>query len=178
MKELILVDKKDNPLGIQEKIKAHQLGQLHRAFSIFVFNSSGELMLQQRALKKYHCGGLWTNTCCGHPMPKEPIKKAAHRRLNEEMGFDCSLEKAFEFVYKIKFDNGLWENEYVHVFFGKFNNKPNMDPLEGMNWKWIKINQLKKDLVSSPSEFTYWLKKEVFHPKFSKFFAQYSLSNK
>jgi isopentenyl-diphosphate delta-isomerase len=178
MRKLILVDKKDNPVGTQEKIKAHRLGQLHRAFSIFIFNSSGELMLQQRALEKYHCGGLWTNTCCSHPTPKEPTEQAAHRRLKEEMGFDCSLEKAFEFIYKVKFDNKLWENEYVHVFFGKYDNIPSVNPTEGMDWKWIKLNQLRKDLFDSPDKFTYWLKKEITHPEFSKFFAQYSLSNK
>ena len=164
--QLILVNEKDEPVGFQEKLKAHQLGQLHRAFSIFVFNSVGQLMLQKRALGKYHCGGLWSNTCCGHPRPKEKLSEAVHRRLQEEMGFDCKLEDVFEFVYKIKFANGLWEHEYVHIFFGQYEKAPTINSEEAATWKWIDLGDLKKDIKLNPKQYTYWFKKELAHSKF------------
>src|SRR3989344_7340032 len=117
---IILVDENDNQIGIEEKIKAHLDGKLHRAFSIFVFNNKGELLIQQRALDKYHSAGLWTNTCCSHPKPEEQIIEAGHRRLKEEMEFDCELNEAFSFKYKAVFDNGLTENEYDHVLIGYY----------------------------------------------------------
>jgi isopentenyl-diphosphate Delta-isomerase len=166
MEQLILVNKKDKAIGFQEKLKAHQLGQLHRAFSIFIFNSTGRLMLQRRSLEKYHCGGLWSNTCCGHPRPKELLEKAIYRRLNEEMGFDCHLQKNFEFIYKVQFDNDLWENEYVHVFFGQYDGKPEPNSEEVSAWKWIELDNLKKEIQHNPEKFTYWMKKELAHPKF------------
>lgn len=116
---VILVDKNDQPIGQGEKTAVHKAGQLHRAFSILIFNDKGKLLLQQRAKGKYHCPRLWSNTCCSHPRPGEDILVAAHRRLQEEMGFDCPLEDKFSFIYKVKFDNGLTEHEYDHVLIGK-----------------------------------------------------------
>ena len=124
-KEMVaIVDENDNEIGEEEKIKALREGKLHRAFSIFVFNSKGQMLIQKRAKEKYHSGGLWTNTCCSHPRPGEPIEKAAHRRLKEEMGFDCEIKEIFSFTYRVKFDNNLFENEYDHAFLGKFDGKP------------------------------------------------------
>ena len=118
MTKVVLVDETDLETGTMEKMEAHLLGVLHRAFSIFIFNSKGEFLLQQRAQGKYHNGGLWTNTCCSHPNPGEDILKAASRRLSEEMGFQTSLSPAFTFIYKASFDNGLTEHEFDHVFTG------------------------------------------------------------
>lgn len=166
--QLILVNEKDESVGFQEKLKAHELGQLHRAFSIFVFNSAGQLMLQKRALGKYHCGGLWSNTCCGHPRPKEELSEAVHRRLQEEMGFDCVLNDVFEFVYRVKFANGLWEHEYVHIFFGQYDKAPTINPEEADDWKWIDLEELKKDIKLNPEQYTYWFKKELAHAEFDR----------
>ena len=125
MEKVILVDENDKETGVEEKIKAHKDGKLHRAFSIFVFNIKGELLLQKRAKEKYHSGGLWSNTCCGHPRPNESLEGAAHRRLKEEMGFECALVhlKSAGFIYKVKV-NDLFEYEYDHIFVGKFNQAP------------------------------------------------------
>lgn len=158
IEEVILVDKNDKEIGSEEKIKAHRAGKLHRAFSILVFNSNKELLLQKRQKAKYHCGGLWTNTCCSHPRLGETLQKAIHRRLKEEMGFDCQLKKAFSFIYKAEFDNGLTENEYDHVFIGKFDGQPKPNPDEVDSCKWILINELKKDINKNPQKYTPWLK--------------------
>lgn len=158
-KEMVtIVDENDNEIGEEEKIKAHRDGKLHRAFSIFVFNSKGQMLIQKRAKEKYHSGGLWTNTCCSHPRPGEPIEKAAHRRLKEEMGFDCEIKEIFSFTYKIKFDNSLFENEYDHAFLGKFDGKPMPNSKEVEDWKFIDLGELKKDIKSNPEKFTYWFK--------------------
>lgn len=156
--KIILVDNKDKERGIEEKIKAHKEGKLHRAFSIMVFNSKGELLLQKRAKTKYHSQGLWSNTCCSHPLPNETIEKAARRRLKEEMGFDCKLKEIFSFVYKVKFENNLFEHEYDHVFIGKFDGKPMPNPMEAEDWKWIDVKELKKDIKENYNKYTYWLK--------------------
>lgn len=166
MEKLILVNKRDEPIGSQEKLMAHKLGQLHRAFSIFIFNPREHLMLQKRANNKYHCGGLWSNTCCGHPRPGEKLEQAVHRRLEEEMGFDCDLEKVFDLTYKIKFDNELWENEYVHVFFGRYDGIPRINIEEASNWRWVALDELRKEMILVPEKFTYWFKKELNHPDF------------
>ncbi len=155
---VVLVDEKDNKIGIEEKLQAHKDGLLHRAFSIFVFNSKGELLLQQRAKEKYHCGSLWTNTVCSHPRDNETYEKAVHRRLVEEMGFDCELEKRFCFIYKAKFDNGLTEHEYDCVFVGKYDKEPIPNPFEVMDYKWISIENLKKDVEKNPTHYTPWIK--------------------
>ena len=162
MPEYILtVDEKDNVTGKEEKIKVHREGIFHRAFSIFVFNSKGELLLQKRARSKYHSGGLWTNTCCSHQRDGENLEEAIHRRLKEEMGFDCELKEVFTFTYRVKFDDGLVENEYDHVFFGKFDGKPEPNPEEVDEWKWISLEELRKDIRKNPDDYTYWLKVSI-----------------
>jgi len=158
---ILTVDENDNVIGKEEKIKIHREGKLHRAFSIFVFNSKGELLLQRRAGSKYHSGGLWTNTCCSHQRAEETLEKAIHRRLKEEMGFDCELKEAFTFTYRVKFDNGLFENEYDHVFFGKFDGKPEPNPKEVDEWKWVSLEELRKDIQKNPDDYTYWLKVSI-----------------
>lgn len=159
--QIILVDKNDNPIGTGEKLKVHQQGKLHRCFSISIFNSKGEMLLQQRAQGKYHCGGLWTNACCSHPRPGEKTVDAAHRRLQEEMGFDCELKEIFTFTYQAKFDNGLTEHEFDHVFLGKFDGRPSPNPEEVQNIKWIKIENLKNDLKENPEKYTSWFKASI-----------------
>lgn len=159
--QVILVDKNDVPIGLMEKLEAHQKGELHRAFSIFVFNSKGELLLQQRALHKYHSGGLWTNTCCSHPFPNETNEQAAHRRLMEEMGFDCELHKKFDFIYKAKLNNELTEHEFDHVFVGIYDKAPLVNADEVANWKYIKPEQLLEDIKKNPENYTYWFKEVI-----------------
>ena len=159
--EIILVDEKDNQISTGEKMTVHKEGKLHRAFSVFIFNSKDELMLQQRAKIKYHSPGLWTNTCCSHPKPGEKTEDAAKRRLREEMGFSCDLKEAFSFVYKAKFDNGLSEHEFDHVFIGKFDGNPKPDKKEAENWKWISFSELKKDMKRNPDNYTCWLKVSI-----------------
>lgn len=154
--EVILVDEQDNEIGTEEKLKAHQKGKLHRALSILVFNSKNEVLIQQRAKTKYHTPGLWTNTCCSHPRKGEKTKDAAHRRLKEEMGFDCELDEKFSFVYKAEFENGLTEHEYDHVFFGKFDGTPKPDPQEADDYKWVSMDELKKDIKTHPQKYTPW----------------------
>lgn len=158
MEMLILVDEKDVQTGTCEKMEVHRKGLLHRAFSIFVFNSKDELMLQRRAKTKYHTPGLWTNTCCSHPRDGEKLEEAVHRRLKEEMGFDCDLKEEFSFIYRAQFDNDLVEHEFDHVFIGKYDNEPNPNPGEADNWKWINIEELKKDIKENPDNYTPWFK--------------------
>ena len=155
---IILVDRNDKEIGYEEKIKPHLEGRLHRAFSVFVFNSDGEMLLQQRARSKYHSGGLWTNTCCSHPRRGEETEKAAHRRLSEEMGFDCPLEEQFTFIYKAKLDRGLTEHEFDHVFFGTYNGEVEPDPEEADGYDWVTIDNLKKDMKLNPDKYTVWFK--------------------
>lgn len=161
MEEVIIVDEQDNERGTGEKMKTHKEGKLHRAFSIFVFNSKGEVLIHKRAKAKYHSGGLWTNTCCSHPRPGEATEEAVHRRLKEEMGFDCDLKEAFSFIYKVKFDNELFEHEYDHVFIGTFDGQPKSNPEEVEDWKWISFQDLKKEVHENPDNFTYWLRSSL-----------------
>ncbi len=156
--QVVLVNEKDEVVGMQEKIKAHLLGALHRAFSIFIFNSKGQLLLQKRTKTKYHSKGLWSNTCCGHPRFAESTAQASRRRLSEEMGFDCELREMFEFVYRAELDDGLIEHEYDHVLVGNFDGTPNPSTNEVDDWKWIDIPTLKRDLQESPEEHTYWFR--------------------
>jgi isopentenyl-diphosphate Delta-isomerase len=158
MEQVILVNNQDEETGLMEKMEAHRKGLLHRAFSLFVFNNKDELMLQQRALTKYHTPGLWTNTCCSHPRPSEKTDDAAHRRLMEEMGFSCKLEKAFDFVYRAGFENGLTEHEFDHVFVGRYNDNPSINPDEVNDWKWIDLDELKNDIHDHPLHYTIWFK--------------------
>lgn len=159
MEELvILVDTNDSPIGQMEKLEAHQKGELHRAFSIFIFNTKGELLLQQRALDKYHSGGLWTNTCCSHPRPGEDNLAAANRRLKEEMGMKANLTPAFSFTYRAEFESGLIEHEYDHVFFGKSDLLPVINKEEVEQYKYINLDTLKQELLLYPDHYTPWLK--------------------
>ncbi|RLJ08892.1 MAG: isopentenyl-diphosphate delta-isomerase [Candidatus Aenigmatarchaeota archaeon] len=159
MEKVILVDEKDNEIGTEEKIKAHQNGgKLHRAFSIFIFNSQGQMLIHRRAAIKYHSPGLWTNACCSHPRPGESLKEAVHRRLKEEMGFDCELEESFSFIYKADVGNGLTEWEFDHVFTGRFDGEPEPNPKEVDDWKWMNIDELKKDIEQNPEKYTPWFR--------------------
>jgi len=155
---VILVNKSNKIIGVSEKINAHKEGKLHRAFSIFVFNSKKELLIQQRAKIKYHSGGLWSNTVCSHPNPNETYYHAIHRRLKEEMGFDCKLKKLFCFIYNTGFQNGLIENEFDCVFIGKSDSLPTPNSKEVMNYKYITIDKLKKDISKHPENYSVWLK--------------------
>ena len=155
---VILVDENDQEIGTMEKQEAHEKGLLHRAFSVFVFNENKELLLQQRALTKYHSAGLWTNTCCSHPRIGETIEKAAHRRLMEEMGFDCELSTKTSFIYKAAFENGLTEHEFDHVLVGSFNGEINFNPTEVKNFKWINLEELQIDLLQNNQNYTAWFK--------------------
>lgn len=167
--KVILVDEWDQEIGIEEKVKVHREGKLHRAFSIFVLNSAGKLLLQKRAKTKYHSGGLWTNTCCSHPRPEESIADAAHRRLQEEMGFDCELRKIFSFTYNAKLDNDVYENEYDHVLLGTYDGEPRPSREEVDDWKWIDLDELREDLRENPDRYTYWLR--ICFDKVSQFLS-------
>lgn len=158
MEKLILVNKNDEILGTMEKMEVHRKGLLHRAVSVFLFNDMDEMLLQKRAQTKYHSPGLWTNTCCGHPRPNEDVKTAASRRLLEEMGIETSITKKFDFIYKASVENSLIENEFDHVFFGKFNGTPILNPDEVSDYKWTSILELKNEIKYSPSNFTIWFK--------------------
>ena len=155
---VVLVDSDNNELGIMEKQEAHEKALLHRAFSVFIFNAKGELMLQQRALNKYHSGGLWTNTCCSHPRAGETTLDAAHRRLTEEMGFDCELTERFSFIYKTPFDNGLSEHELDFVFTGIFDGIPEINTSEVASYRWISLENLTQELQEHPEHFTSWFR--------------------
>ena len=159
MEQVILVDHKDNQIGLEEKLKAHQNGgKLHRAISIFVFNAKGETMLQQRAATKYHGGELWSNTVCSHPRLGETPIQAAHRRLREEMGFDCEMEEVYAFEYEAAMDKGLTEHEFDHVIFGEYEKDPKPNPEEVQDWKWISIDELKSDIKKNPKSYSPWLR--------------------
>ncbi len=141
-----------------EKMAAHEQGMLHRAFSIFIFNERDELLLQRRADSKYHSSGLWSNTCCSHPNPGEVVKVAAHRRLQEEMGFDCALDEIFSLTYKAAVGNGLTEHEYDHVLVGRCDASPQANPDEVQEWKWVSLASLSKEILRFPDNYTHWLK--------------------
>ena len=158
MELVILVDENDNETGTMEKMRAHREAKLHRAFSVFVFNSKNELMLQQRALHKYHSGGLWTNTCCSHPRPGETSEEAAHRRMIEEMGFDCEMQEIFSFLYCRELDHGLTENELDHVFTAESDTLPEINTEEVESWKYISPDKLKESLIKEPELYTEWFK--------------------
>ncbi len=158
MEKVILVDKNDKPVGEEEKMEAHEKALLHRAFSIFVFNSENKLLLQQRAYTKYHSPGLWTNTCCSHPRPGENTFAAAHRRLVEEMGFDCPLQEIFSFIYKAGLDQGLTEHEFDHVFFGRYDMPPKINSAEVASWKWVSMDEIAEGMEHDPDDFTIWFR--------------------
>lgn len=156
LEQVILVNEADQELGFMEKMEAHEKAVLHRAFSVFIFNDAGEMLLQQRASNKYHSANLWTNTCCSHPKPGELTKSAAHRRLQEEMGFDTPLEKAFDFVYKAPFDNGLTEYEFDHVFVGRYQGNIHPNPLEVKDYAFRTFENINQLIATAPTEFTSW----------------------
>ena len=166
MEEVILVNTDNEVLGYMEKMEAHEKGMLHRAFSIFIFNTKGEILLQKRAISKYHSGGLWTNTCCSHPRKNESFLDAANRRLSEEMGMSCVLNEVFSFIYKAELDNNLTEHEYDQVLFGTTDQIPVLNKAEAEDYKYIKPDQLKIDIHDNPSQYTEWLKisfEKVYH---------------
>ncbi|WP_339917658.1 isopentenyl-diphosphate Delta-isomerase [Yeosuana marina] len=160
MKEenVILVNENDEQIGLMPKMEAHEKALLHRAFSVFVFNSKNQLMLQQRALDKYHSPGLWTNTCCSHQREGESNIQAGMRRLQEEMGFVVDLQESISFIYKAPFDNGLTEHEYDHIVIGKYNGTPEINPDEVADWKWMSLEDVKNDMVKNPQLYTEWFK--------------------
>ena len=154
--EVILVDELDKPLGVMEKMEAHRKALLHRAFSVFIFNANGEMLLQRRAFSKYHSGGLWTNACCSHPRPGEDTCQAAQRRLKQELGFCTRLEKVLDFTYKTVFDNGLTEHEYDHVFVGHYDGAIHPDPEEVAEYRYLPISGIQAMLAAEPDAFTSW----------------------
>lgn len=158
MEEVVLVNEKDEVLGTMEKIKAHREGLLHRAFSVIIFNEKGEMLIHKRAAGKYHCGGLWTNACCSHPRLNEEPIDAAKRRLIEEMGFTCDLRYIDSFIYKVTFDNGLTEHEFDHLFMGNYNDTPAPNPDEVEEWKYVSMENIKKDVASNPKMYTFWFR--------------------
>jgi len=168
---VILVDETDKQIGLMPKLEAHEKAILHRAFSVFVFNDKNELMLQQRALDKYHSPGLWTNTCCSHQRNGESNIEAGKRRLFEEMGFVTDLKESISFIYKAPFDNGLTEHEYDHVMIGYYNDKPNINKDEVADWKWMAIEDVKKDLNEHPERYTVW-----FSIIFDKFYEHINIA--
>ena len=168
MKELvILIDKNDNPIGLMEKIEAHEKALLHRAFSVFIFNKKRELMLQQRAAKKYHSPLLWTNTCCSHQRDGETNIEAGKRRLLEEMGFVTELKELFSFIYKAPFDNGLTEHELDHVMIGYYDDEPNLNTDEVERFKWMSLEDVKADIEKRPKKYTAWFK-IIFEKSYDK----------
>lgn len=156
--DVILVNKKGEEIGKEEKLKVHREGKLHRAFSIFIFNKKGELLLQKRAKSKYHSSGLWSNTCCSHPRPEFPLQEEARRRLKEEMGIETDLKEIFSFIYKAKVGE-LIEHEFDYVFIGNFDGEPKPNKNEVEDWKWISQKELEKEIKENPNQFTPWLKK-------------------
>lgn len=167
--QLVLVNEIDEPQGLMEKMEAHRKGLLHRAFSVFVFNEDGEMLLQKRALSKYHSGGLWTNTCCSHPYPGETNHQAATRRLMEEMGFETDLEKIFDFVYRKELDNELTEHEFDHVFVGQYNGPIQPNPEEVCEFTYLSMDEIASRMEQHPEEFTVWF--QIAFPKVREWMA-------
>jgi isopentenyl-diphosphate delta-isomerase len=171
--KVILVNEKDEQIGLMPKLEAHEKAVLHRAFSVFVLNKNKEIMLQQRAASKYHSPLLWTNTCCSHQRNGETNLVAGARRLQEEMGFETNLKELFHFIYKAPFDNGLTEHELDHVMIGYYNDEPIINPEEVENWKWMSIEAIKNDMLVNPNEYTIWFK--IIFDKFYHFLEDHTL---
>lgn len=167
MEKIILVDETDSEIGTMEKMEAHLKGVLHRAFSVMLFNSNGELLLQKRAKNKYHSGGLWTNTCCSHPLPEETMEDATRRRLKQEMGIDLQPTFAFKFIYKTDLDQNLIEHEYDHVFIGTYDGIPEVNKNEVEAWKFMDLNSLRKDMKRFPESYTVWFRLIINHPEWN-----------
>ncbi|MDG4950655.1 isopentenyl-diphosphate Delta-isomerase [Weeksellaceae bacterium KMM 9724] len=155
---VVLITEQDEPIGLMEKQEAHVAGVLHRAFSVFIFNDKGELLIQQRAFEKYHTPGKWTNTCCSHPRDGETYEEGAIRRLQEEMGFTCPIEYQFNFIYKADVGQGLTEHELDYVFKGVYNEEPVINPEEVAAYKWIDFDELQQDVQNNPEEYTPWFR--------------------
>ena len=168
--QVILVDKNDQQIGLMPKMEAHEKAVLHRAFSVFVFNDDGKLLLQQRASEKYHSPLLWTNTCCSHQRDGETNLEAGKRRLQEEMGFVCDLEEVFSFIYKAPFDNGLTEYELDHVMVGRFNENPKINKEEVEDFKWMTLQEVKVDMELSPEKYTAWF--QIIFEKYYNFISE------
>ncbi len=158
MQQVILVNAADEEIGVMEKMEVHKKALLHRAFSVFLFNRNGEMLLQQRAASKYHSPLLWTNACCSHPVPGETVEKAARRRLQEELGFETPLTKAFHFTYKADLDNGLTEHEFDHVLVGTYEGEMNLNKDEVQDVKYLPLQQLAEEIQQHPQNYTVWFK--------------------
>ena len=163
MEQVILVDEQDSPCGVMEKMQAHEEARLHRAFSVFIFDRDGKMLLQQRAFTKYHSGGLWTNACCSHPRPDETTHAAASRRLREELGFETAIQKIFDFTYKAEFDNGLTEHEFDHVYVGLYQSAMQLNPEEVADTVYLSMDEISTALSNTPEQYTAW-----FHIAFPK----------
>lgn len=168
MEHVVLVNEHDQPVGTMEKMEAHKRGVLHRAFSVLLFNTKGELLLQKRAQTKYHSGGLWTNTCCSHPLPNEDVVQAAQRKLFQEMGIVAKPRVAFSFIYQATFENGLHEHELDYVLFDVFEGEPVLNPDEAEDWKWMRIEDLVNDINRFPEQYTAWFKILLRQPEFPR----------
>jgi len=171
--QVILVNEKDEPIGLMNKMEAHEKAILHRAFSVFILNDNNEVMLQQRAHHKYHSPLLWTNTCCSHQRAGETNIQAGKRRLYEEMGFEVELKELFHFIYKAPFDNGLTEHELDHVMIGYSNVEPVINPEEVASWKWMKIEAIKDGMIQNPAEYTVWFK--IIFDEFYHYLEEHTL---
>lgn len=158
MEEVILVNKQDQAIGTMEKLEAHRQGMLHRAFSILIFNSNAKLLIHRRALGKYHSAGLWSNTCCSHPLPSETIIEAGVRRLREEMGMETSLAPLFSFIYRAELENNLIEHELDHILIGFSDQEPKANPDEVCDYKWVSLHELEGQMEQNPQDFTAWFK--------------------
>jgi len=167
--QVILVNEKDEAIGTMEKIEAHEKALLHRAFSVFIFNKKGEMLLQKRAATKYHSAGLWTNACCSHPQPGEDLLQSATKRLQEEMGFETSLTKAFDFIYNAPFDNGLTEYEFDHVFIGNYDGGVELNREEVSDYCYKSMADLKDSVVDNSRSYTEWFK--IAFPKLENYLA-------
>ena len=171
--DIILVNERDEPIGTMGKMEAHQQALLHRAFSVFIFNEKGEMLLQKRSAEKYHSGGLWTNACCSHPKPGESLIEAAEKRLKEEMGFKANMKKAFDFIYKASFENGLTEYEFDHVFIGYYNGPILPEKTEVSDYCFLSMENILKFIESHPRHFTVWFK--IAFPKVEEYLVSLSV---
>jgi isopentenyl-diphosphate Delta-isomerase len=168
---VIMVDELDQEIGQLEKLEAHQTGVLHRAFSVLIFNTKGEMLLQKRAAHKYHSAGLWTNACCSHPRPNEDMLSAVQRRLREEMDIKTDVSFAYKFIYQTPLDNNLIEHELDYVFVGQYNQEPNINTNEVADWRFASIQSIREDIRTHPDHYTHWFKLIIHHNEFERIIA-------